>query len=86
MCVCLSVCMFVTKVVIVDYGPIEWVYMVLRILNLEAHQNSMIVSKVTTILTMFFIHDKLWLIWIWNQSTVVNRGVSRESCVVVAWR
>ena len=36
---------------------IEWVCMVVRIINLEGHQNSMIGSKVTTILTMFFFHD-----------------------------
>ena len=49
--------MRVTKVVIVDNRPklrffvflhkIEWVNMVLRILNLEGHQNCMIGSKVT---------------------------------------
>ena len=58
-------CLSVIKVVIVDYGQtvrvfvffhnIECVIMVLRILNLEEHQNCMIGSKVTTILPMFFI-------------------------------
>ena len=64
MSVCVCVCMCVTKVVIVDYGQmffffhkIEWVCMVLRILNLEGRQNVMIDSKVTTILTMFFVHN-----------------------------
>ena len=61
------VCLSVIKVVIVDIGhsirffvflqKIEWLGMVLRILNLEEHQNCMIGSKVTMILTMFFVHD-----------------------------
>ena len=59
--------MFVTKVVIVDNGQsirvfflsseIEWVNMVLRILNIKGYLNYMIGSKVTMILTMFFVHD-----------------------------
>ena len=54
-------CVFVTKVVNVFFHKIEWVGMVLRILNLEGNQNSMIDLKVTTILTMFFVHDYLGL-------------------------
>ena len=57
--------------------------MVLRILSLEGHQNCTIGSKVTTILTMFFVHDYLGLFWNWNQSTVDNGGVSRGWSVVV---
>ena len=57
--------------------------MVLRILNLEGHQNCMIGSKVTTILTSFFVHDYLGLFWIWNQSTMDNGGVSRGRSVAV---
>ena len=59
--------MSVTKVVIVDNGQsircvvflrkIEWDKMVQRILNLEGHQNYMIGSKVTTILTKKIVHD-----------------------------
>ena len=40
--------------VIVVFHKIEWVHMVLRILNLEGQQNFMIGSKVTTILSTFF--------------------------------
>ena len=43
----------------------------------------MIGSKITTILTMFFVHDSLGLFWIWNQSTVDNGGVSRGKSVAV---
>ena len=66
-CMYVCVCMSVIKVLIVDNGQsimffvffheTEWVNMVLRILNLEWHQNCMIGSKVATIWTMFFIHD-----------------------------
>ena len=59
--------MSVIKVAIVDKGlsirffvflhKIEYVYMVLRILNLEGHQNCMIGSKYTMILTTFFFRD-----------------------------
>ena len=38
---------------------IEFVGMILGILNLEGHPNWMIGSKVTTFLTMFFVHDLL---------------------------
>ena len=41
--------------VFVFFHKIEWVCMVLRILNLEGHQNCMIGSKVTTILATFFV-------------------------------
>ena len=51
--------------------------MVLMIVNLEGHQNCMISSKVTTILTMFLV-DELRLSWIWNQFTVDDGGVSGE--------
>ena len=67
--VAMSVCLSVIKVVIVDNGQsirffvflneIDWVCMVLMILNLEGHQNCRIGSKVTSILTMFFVHDYL---------------------------
>ena len=50
--------------------------MVLRILNLEGHQNYMIGSKVTKHLTTFVVHDQLGfffisgtsLLWIMGQS------------------
>ena len=51
--------------------------MVLMIVNLEGHQNCMISSKVTTILTMFLVNE-LRLSWIWNQFTVDDGGVSGE--------
>ena len=78
--------MCVTQVVIVDNGPsiifflylIEMVCMVLSILNTEGHPHFMINSKGTTILIMFFIHDLLAFIWIWNQPSVDNGGVRRE--------
>ena len=60
----MSMYMYVTEIVIVDNGQslrffvflhkIEWVSMVLRILNLEGHQNCMIGSKVIAILMPFF--------------------------------
>ena len=63
----MTVCMYVTKFVIVNYGQMvrvffllhtkEWLDMVLKILNIERHQNYMIGSKVTMILTTFFVHD-----------------------------
>ena len=69
--VAMSLCVSVIKVVIVDYGQmvhvfilfffyiykIEGVCMVLRILNLQGHQNCMLSLKVTTILMTFFVHD-----------------------------
>ena len=65
--VAMSVCVSVIKIVIVDNGQsirffvflhqTEWAGMVLRILNLEEHQNCMIGSKVTTVLTTFFLPD-----------------------------
>ena len=61
-----SVCMCVIKFVIVDAAQrvkvlvflyeIESVCMVLRILNLGGHENCMICFKVTTTLTLFFVH------------------------------
>ena len=61
--VCMCVCM---SVIIVNNGQsirffvflyqIEWGGMVLRILNLEAHEKCIMGSKVTTILTKFFVH------------------------------
>ena len=64
---CSSVYVFVTKVVIFNNGQsiiffvvlhkIEWVCFVLRILNLEEHQNCMINAKFTTVLTTVFVHD-----------------------------
>ena len=60
---CPSVCLSVIKVEIVDYGQtvrvfvffhkLELLFMVLRILNLEGHQNSLIGSKVITIYQCF---------------------------------
>ncbi|MGY8895058.1 MAG: hypothetical protein ACKVJD_12985 [Burkholderiales bacterium] len=60
--VCLYVCMSLelsanygqTVRVFVFFHKTEWVYMVLRILNLEEQQNCMIGSKVTAILSPFF--------------------------------
>ena len=62
--VCVYVCMCVIILVIVDNGQsimflvfhhkIEWVGM---ILYLKGHQNCMTGSKVTTIVTTFFVHD-----------------------------
>ena len=59
----MCVCMCVIKVVIVDYGEtvrvffllikLKCVGMVLRILNLEEHQNGMIGSKVAGFLLFF---------------------------------
>ena len=56
--------------------------MVLRILNLEGHQNYIIGSKVTT---MYFIHDlfRPFLDMEPVQSSVDNRGVSRGMSVAV---
>ena len=63
----MSVRLYVTPVVIVDNGQsikvfvflhnVEHVCMDLWILNLEGHKNCMIDSKVTTILTTFFVND-----------------------------
>ena len=55
---CPYVCMRVCNcgIFFVFFHKIEWVCMVLRILNLEGHQNYMIISKVTTIFTTFFVH------------------------------
>ena len=63
MSVCMYVFVSVIKVVIVNTGrsirffvflhKIEWLGMVLRILNLEGHHNSIIDSKVTATLTAF---------------------------------
>ena len=54
MCLKLSVNYGQTVRVFVFFHKTEWVYMVLRILNLEEQQNCMIGSKVTTILSPFF--------------------------------
>ena len=43
--------------VLVFFHKIAWLCRVLRILNLEGHQNCIIGSEVMTILTMFFVHD-----------------------------
>ena len=61
------VCLSVTKVVIVDNSRncgffvfllnIVWIIMVLRIQHLKGNQNCTTGSKVTTISTMFFVHD-----------------------------
>ena len=85
--VVISVCVFVTKVLIINYGSCfshktEQVNMVLRIIKLEGHQNCMIGSKVTTILTMFFVCDLLGFCT-WNQSTVDNGGVSSGRSLAV---
>ena len=55
----------------------------LWILNLEGHPNWMIGSKVTPFVATFFVHDQLWIFWIWNQSTVDNGGVSRGRSLAV---
>ena len=66
--VAISVCVYVChKSCIVDYGQmvrvfvfchkIEKVGIVLRILNIEGHQNCMISTQVTNILMMFFVID-----------------------------
>ena len=60
--VCMYVCMCQklsasygqTVRVFVFFHEIEWVYMVLRILNLEEQQNCMIGSKVRAILSPFY--------------------------------
>ena len=91
--VTMSVCVSVIKFVI-DYKgqrirvfffvhKIEWDGKVLGILNLEEHKNCMIHSKVTMILTMFFVHDWLGPFGIWNQSIVDNGGVNRGRSVAV---
>ena len=54
MCLKLSVNYGQTVRVVVFFHKTEWVYMVLRILNLEEQQNCMIGSKVTAILSPFF--------------------------------
>ena len=46
----------INRFVVFLYKP-ECLCIVLRIQNLERHQNCKIGSKVTTILTMFFVHD-----------------------------
>ena len=73
--VCMCVCMCVTKVVIVDNGQsIRFLSFfikrskVLRILNLEGHQNCMIGSKDKTILTIFFFGSGTSLLWIMEDS------------------
>ena len=53
--------------------------MVLKIFNIEGHQNCIIVSQVTIFLSMI----NKGLFWLWNQSTVDNRGVSRVRSVAV---
>ena len=55
--------------------------MVLRILNLEGHQN--LIIKITTVLTTFFVHKYFGFFWIWNQSTAGNGGVSKGRSVAV---
>ena len=57
--VAMSVCLYVTKIEIIDNGQsirffvflhnIEWLDMALRILNLEGYQNCMICLKVTIV-------------------------------------
>ena len=42
---------------LIFFHKIEWVCMVLRILNLKGHPNCMICLKATKILTMFCVHD-----------------------------
>ena len=54
MCLKLSVNYSQTVRVFVFFHKIQWVDMVLRILNLEGQQNCMIASKVTTILSPIF--------------------------------
>ena len=53
MCLKVSVNYSQTVGVSVFFHKIQWVDMVLRILNLEGQQNCMIASKVTTILPPF---------------------------------
>ena len=68
MSVRLSFCMSVFyKIIIVDTGQsirfsvflrnIEWIGMVLGILNLDGNQNCMIGSKVRTVVTTFIVND-----------------------------
>ena len=57
------------KIIIVDTGQsirfsvflrkIEWIGMVLGILNLDGNQNCMIGSKVRTVVTTFIVNDRL---------------------------
>ena len=62
---CLSVIVFVVTIVnngrsirfFVFLHQIDWVDMVLKILNLEGLQNCMIYSKHKTFLTKFFVND-----------------------------
>ena len=91
---------------IADYGQIvrfffffkykiEWVNMVLRILNLEGHDYCMIGSNVAKSLTMFFVHDELGffgsgtsLLWIMGESAgerlwllaLVTGGIAYVTC------
>ena len=54
---------------------IEWIGLALRMLNLEGHPNCMTVTKVMTILTMFFVLFISFFFLIWNQSrTTVDNG------------
>ena len=53
LCLKLSVNYSQTVVVFVFFHETEWVYRVLRILNLEGQQNLLIGSKVTAILPQF---------------------------------
>ena len=57
--------------------------MVLRILNIEGHQNCKIGSKVKTVSTMFFIQINLDFFWILNQCIVDYVGVSKGWSVAV---
>ena len=87
------VCLSVIIDVVVDKGQSirvfvflhkrKWVCVVLRIPNLEGHQNCMIGSKLTTIFTTFFVHDYLGFFWICNQSTLDNGGASRGRSVAL---
>ena len=54
LCLKLSVNYGQTIAVLVFFHETEWVYMILRILNLEGQQNCIFSSKVTTILQPLF--------------------------------
>ena len=89
----MSVCMYGTKVLIVNNGQnisffvflhiIEWVGMVLRIINLERHTNCMIRLKVTTILTMFLSMINQGFFLNLKPVTVDDEGISKGASVAI---
>ena len=78
---CVKSCNCIRFVVFLQ--TIEWIGMVVRILNLKGHKHCVIDSKVTTILMtlLFMINSDFF--WIWIQSAVDDGGVSRRRSVAV---